>query len=35
MLQFGNTVTYKLIDRGLIEMAGPQGISRVLTNTAS
>lgn len=35
VLNFGNTVTYKLIDRGIIEILGPTGISRVLTNVSS
>lgn len=34
VLQFGNTITYKLIDRGIIELLGPTGISIVLTNTS-
>lgn len=35
VLYFGNTICYKLIDRGVIELLGPTGISRVLTNTSS
>lgn len=35
VLQFGNSVTYKLIDRGIIELLGPTGIARGLTNTSS
>lgn len=32
MLNFGNNITYKLIDRGIIEFLGPVGIGRIITN---
>jgi hypothetical protein len=31
-LRFGHDVTYKVIDRGLIEAVGPVGISNGLVN---
>lgn len=30
--RFGHNITYKVIDRGLLEQLGPNGISRVIIN---
>jgi hypothetical protein len=32
LLEFGHNVSYKILDRGLIEMLGPRGISSGLTS---
>jgi len=32
LLMFSNSITYKVIDRGLIELIGPTGITQTLSN---